>query len=53
MKVEMSSFMALFSGIPNRSSNIICNSPRWNQIGQVGGTPGVEQTFNEALTRNG
>ena len=23
--------------IPNRSSRIVCNSPRWNKIGQVGG----------------
>ena len=27
--------------IPNRSSRIVCNSPRWNQIEQVGGAPGV------------
>jgi len=29
------------SKIPNRSSRIVCNSPRWNQIEQVGGAPGV------------
>ena len=28
--------------IPNRSARIVCNSPRWNQIGQVGDAPGVE-----------
>ena len=32
----------LFSKIINRSSRIVCNSPRWNQIGQVGDAPGVE-----------
>jgi len=31
----------LFSGLPNRSSRIICNTLRWNLLGQVGGTPGV------------
>jgi hypothetical protein len=28
--------------IPNRSSRIVCNSPRWNLLGQVGGAPGVD-----------
>jgi len=39
--VEMSSFIVLFSGVPNRSSRIVCIGVRWNLLGQVGGTPGV------------
>jgi len=27
--------------MPNHLSRIVCNSPRWNQIEQVGGAPGV------------
>ena len=33
--------MALFSEITNRPSNIVCIGVRWNQLGQMGGTPGV------------
>ena len=29
--------MALFSGITNRPSNIVCIEVRWNLLGQVGG----------------
>ena len=41
--------------IPNRLSRIVCNSPRWNLLGQVGGTPRVGTAegildFNAALT---
>ena len=37
----MSSVMALFSGMPNRSSRIVCIGVQWNLLGQVGGAPEV------------
>ena len=39
--VDMSSFIALFSEIPNRSSTIVCIRVQWNLLGQVGGAPGL------------
>ena len=35
---EMSSFIAFLSGMPNRSSRIVCIGVQWNLFGQVGGT---------------
>ena len=37
----MSSFIALFSEIPNHASAIVCTSKLGNLSEQVGGTPGV------------
>jgi hypothetical protein len=31
-----------FKKVTNRLSRIVCNSPRWNLLGQVGGAPGVD-----------
>ena len=48
--VKVRCFIAILF-IPNRSSRIVCNGPRWNQIEASGGATGVEQTLNEDLTR--
>jgi hypothetical protein len=37
--VKVRCFIAILF-IPNRLSRIVCTSPRWNQIEQVGGAPG-------------
>jgi len=39
--VEMSSFIALLSGIPNHSPTIICIGVQWNHPDLSGCTPGV------------
>ena len=39
--VEMSSFIALFSGSPNRSSNIVCIRVQWNHSDLSGRAPRV------------
>ena len=51
--VEMSSFIALFSGSPNRSSRIVCIGVRWNLLGQVGGAPGVGALIGRFVENRG
>ena len=39
----------VYGGITNRSSRIVCIGVRWNQIGQVGGAPGVGSASSQLI----